>query len=148
MKDDLIAKLWACNNSDNEYTITTWLSIIRNLTTELESFFECKIKPDGNPAVCADPASPSFCSEIDMLFSKQGPLTLHAKGILGMQLVEGDNGGDDICVDIYIFLYGNDEILLTTNDKHFIRCVYKQVNDQEGKWGYVGWFEDEWGEFC
>jgi hypothetical protein len=74
-------------------------------------------------------------------------LALKAKGVLGMQIVEGENGNDEVYVDVFVFLYEGEHKLCTTDNKHYIRFVYKKVSDSEGLWSKIGWFEDEWGEF-
>jgi hypothetical protein len=143
----LVEKLWSCNNVDSAYSESVWLEIISSLSAELEAFLECRIKDDDSPVINLDPQSPSFCSEIELLFSSHGPLAFNAKGVLGMQIVEGESGGDEINVDVFVFLYEGKHKLCTVNNESYIRFVYKKISDCEGLWSKAGWLEDEWGEF-
>lgn len=147
MDKNLVEKLWKCNNVDTAYSESTWREIINTLSLELESFLGCKIKHDDNPTISLDLQSPSFCAEIEISFPPYSFLNLRAKGLLGMQIVEGESGEDEINVDVFVFLYEGDHKLCTVNNEHYICFVYKKLSEHESGWSKIGWFEDEWGEF-
>ncbi len=80
MNDKFDKLLWSCNKSDRAYSSSVWISIINKLTEDLARYLDCKIISDDKPVIRSNSLSPSFCAEIEMFFSKHGPLILKAKG--------------------------------------------------------------------
>jgi len=145
MNNEILKNLWDCTKGENSSEV--WKEIINELTNKLALFLNCEIQPDANPFIEESADSPSFCAEIKLYFMKSGPIDLKAKGTLGMQIVEGENGEDEINVDVYLFLFEGVNKLRAYDKSDFIRCVFNKIDSDDGAWEKSGWLEDEWDEF-
>ncbi len=52
-----------------------------------------------------------------------------------------------VTVDLFLFHILDRKRLISTDGKHYLQFAFLPSLHNAGKWEYIGWMEDEWGEW-
>jgi hypothetical protein len=139
-------KLWQAGSGEI-FDEETWRSVVEALLDDFGGLLTADFERD--PELRINPLASSFSRWIWSNAARVSPVSIGWSAVLAGSPI-GDPKTDHsfvVTIDLFLFHESGQERLYTSDGLHFLQFVFDRRAEEQGKWRFLGWQKDEWGEW-
>lgn len=145
MNPELEKLMWSAGKKP--ISDSTWRSIISSLLDAFEEFIGEKIERDVEVSV--DSQHSDFAVWIWSRPGSESLLSTVWSGVVAGCVMKDEMGNEafGVTADVFMFHGPDGKRLVTHDGKHYLQFAFTRDAGREGKWAFLGWVRDEFGEW-